>query len=129
MRTGAEYLASIKDDREIYVDGQRVHDVTNHSAFAPIAETMAELFDQAADPASEMTVPAGTHDELQTNAVFRPPRSRDDLSRFRHAVETWAHHTHGWVGRSPDHVGAFVSSFAAHPEAFTTDTQDFSANV
>ncbi|HEV7757073.1 MAG TPA: 4-hydroxyphenylacetate 3-hydroxylase N-terminal domain-containing protein, partial [Mycobacteriales bacterium] len=36
MRTGAEYLAALKDDREIYVDGERVRDVASHPAFAGI---------------------------------------------------------------------------------------------
>ena len=50
MRTGTDYLAALKDDREIYIDGQRVRDVASHPAFAPIAATVAELFDLAADP-------------------------------------------------------------------------------
>ncbi|WP_263252980.1 4-hydroxyphenylacetate 3-hydroxylase family protein [Saccharopolyspora rosea] len=129
MRTGSEYLACIKDDREIYVDGRRVHDVAHHPAFAPIATTIAELFDVAADPASGMTTHAGPGSEIETNRVFTTPRSREDLAAFRLAVETWAHHTHGWVGRSPDHVGAFVSAFAAHTEVFGSGERDFSANV
>lgn len=100
MRTGSEYLACIKDDREIYVDGRRVHDVAHHPAFAPIATTIAELFDVAADPASGMTTHAGPGSETETNRVFTTPRSREDLAAFRLAVETWAHHTHGWVGRT-----------------------------
>ena len=75
MRTGSEYLACIKDDREIYVDGRRVHDVAHHPAFAPIATTIAELFDVAADPASGMTTHAGPGSEIETNRVFTTPRS------------------------------------------------------
>lgn len=128
MRTGADYLASLKDDREVYVNGERVDDVAHDPAFAPIAGTMAELFDKAADPANGMTV-RDEASNTDTNRVFTIPHSRDELSGFRHAVETWAHHTHGWVGRSPDHVGAFVAGFAAHPEAFVNNGRDFSANV
>ena len=32
--TGAEYLDSLKDDREIWIYGERVKDVTTHPAFA-----------------------------------------------------------------------------------------------
>jgi len=32
MRTGAEYLRSLKDDRRVFVDGERVKDVTKHPA-------------------------------------------------------------------------------------------------
>lgn len=119
MRNGADYLAALKGPRRIYVDGAPVEDVAHHPAFAPIAKTIAELFDIAADPASGMTVtdPA-TGDPV--NRLFTPPRSREDLAAYRAAATTWARHTHGWVGRSPDHVGAFVAAFSAHPEAQAT---------
>jgi 4-hydroxyphenylacetate 3-monooxygenase len=128
MRTGADYLAAINDDREIYVDGARVRDVADHPAFRPIATTMSELFDIAADPARKMTFTA-PETGTEANRIYGIPRSREDLAEFRHAAETWARHTHGWVGRSPDHVGAFVAGFAAHPEAFSAGERDFSANV
>ncbi|MBO0849380.1 MAG: 4-hydroxyphenylacetate 3-hydroxylase, partial [Pseudonocardia sp.] len=128
MRSGAGYLAALKDDREIYLDGQRVHDVVHHPAFAPVAVTMAELFDLAADPANDMTYHSPEIDG-EANRVFSIPRSRDDLVARRHAIETWARHTHGWVGRSPDHVGAFLAGFAAHPEAFSSGRRDLSASV
>lgn len=129
MRTGSDYLASLKDARRIYVDGALVEDVAHHPAFAPIARTVAGLYDTAADPASGMT-----HTDPDTgaavNRLFTTPRSREDLTAFREAATVWARQTHGWVGRSPDHVGAFFAAFAAHPEAFTGDGgRDFAANV
>ena len=51
MRTGAEYLRSLKDGRRVFVDGERVKDVTEHPAFAQAARSIAGLFDIAADPA------------------------------------------------------------------------------
>jgi 4-hydroxyphenylacetate 3-monooxygenase len=32
-QTGAEYLESLRDGREVYIYGQRVEDVTKHPAF------------------------------------------------------------------------------------------------
>lgn len=128
MRKGSEYLAALADEREIYVDGERVGNVAEHPAFAPITRTMAELYDLAADPANGMTYDA---EEIggQANLVFSIPRSHELLVARRKAIETWARHTHGWVGRSPDHVGSFVAGFAAHPEAFRTDERDLSGSV
>jgi len=51
MRTGAEYLRSLKDGRRVFIDGERVKDVTEHPAFAQAARSIASLFDIAADPA------------------------------------------------------------------------------
>ncbi|MQA03118.1 MAG: 4-hydroxyphenylacetate 3-hydroxylase [Streptosporangiales bacterium] len=128
MRTGAEYLAALDDDREIYVDGERVGRVADHPAFAPIAGTMAELYDIAADPANGMLYES-PETGGQANLVYSIPRTHDDLVARRKAIETWSQHTHGWVGRSPDHVAAFLAGFAAHPEAFRGDEHDLSANV
>ncbi|MBO0826330.1 MAG: 4-hydroxyphenylacetate 3-hydroxylase [Streptosporangiales bacterium] len=128
MRKGFEYLAALDDEREVYVDGERVSSVVKHPAFAPITRTMAELYDVAADPANGMTYDA---EEIggQANLVYSIPRSHEQLVARRKAIETWARHTHGWVGRSPDHVGSFVAAFAAHPEAFRTDERDLSGSV
>ncbi|WP_274519691.1 4-hydroxyphenylacetate 3-hydroxylase N-terminal domain-containing protein, partial [Pseudomonas aeruginosa] len=41
--TGEEYLASLRDDREIYIYGDRVKDVTSHPAFRNAAASMARL--------------------------------------------------------------------------------------
>jgi 4-hydroxyphenylacetate 3-monooxygenase len=128
MRTGDGYVAAIKDDREVYLDGKRVHDIAGHPAFAPIVKTTAELYDIAADPANGMIYTA-PETGAEANLVFSIPRSREDLVRRRAAIETWARHTQGWVGRSPDHVGSFFAGFAAHPEAFAAQPRDLGANV
>lgn len=128
MRSGAEYLAAISDARQVYLDGAPVPDVAEHPAFAPIAGTIAELYDLAADPATGMTR-TDPETGATVNRVFSTPRSREDLVAFRTAVTAWARHTHGWVGRSPDHVGAFAAGFGAHPEVFASGDRDFSANA
>lgn len=128
MRTGADYLASLNDGRTVIIDGAVAGDVTDHPAFAPVARTIAGLYDLAADPDSGMRYTAPETGRT-ANRVFSIPRSLEEL-RLRHdAIETWARHTHGWIGRSPDHVGTFLAAFAAHPEVFATGPRDFSANV
>ncbi|MGH3094450.1 MAG: 4-hydroxyphenylacetate 3-hydroxylase family protein [Streptosporangiales bacterium] len=128
MRTGGDYLAALSDDREIYVDGERVEDVVKHPAFAPITATVADLYDLAADPANGMVYDSPETGE-RANLVYSIPRSREQLTARRHAIETWSRRTNGWVGRSLDHVASFLAGFAAHPEAFRSDERDLGANV
>ncbi|MFE1591414.1 4-hydroxyphenylacetate 3-hydroxylase family protein [Nocardia sp. NPDC058705] len=128
MRTGTEYLASLNDGRVVLVDGAKIEDVSTHPAFAPVAHTIAELFDLAADPSGNMQYLAPETGAI-ANRVFGIPRSAEELRLRREAIQTWADHTHGWIGRSPDHVGTFLASFAAHPEVFADGQRDFSANV
>jgi 4-hydroxyphenylacetate 3-monooxygenase len=50
MRTGSEYLRSLNDGRQVFVDGERVADVTRHAAFREAARSVARLYDIAAAP-------------------------------------------------------------------------------
>ena len=47
--TGAEYLASLRDGREVYIYGERVDDVTTHPAFRNAARSIARLYDALHD--------------------------------------------------------------------------------
>ena len=47
--TGAEYLESLRDGREVYVYGERVKDVTTHPAFRNAARSIARLYDALHD--------------------------------------------------------------------------------
>ena len=38
IRTGAQYRDSIRDGREVYVNGERVRDVTTHPMFKPLVD-------------------------------------------------------------------------------------------
>jgi len=51
IRTGDQFLAALRDDRQIFIDGERVPDVTTDPRFAGAAQSMAELYDMQHDPA------------------------------------------------------------------------------
>lgn len=125
MRTGAEYLSTLNDGRRVVFDGRLVDDVVNHPAFAGVAQTIATMYDVAADPASGMQM--NDPESGQTvNRIWLPPRTPEELRQRRAAHETWARVSEGWTGRSPDHVGSFLAAFAAHPEVFGAGVRDCS---
>ncbi len=47
LRTGDEYRQSLRDDREVWIDGERVADVPSHPAFKPIVDVRARIYDMA----------------------------------------------------------------------------------
>ena len=49
-QTGAEFIESLRDGREIYIYGERVKDVTTHPAFRNTARMIARLYDALHDP-------------------------------------------------------------------------------
>ena len=128
MRTGKEYLKSLNDGRHVIMDGARVENVQHHPAFEGVAKSIASLYDFAADPKNEMI-----YQSLETggeaNKVFMIPRSQADLSDRRRALTRWADCSRGFIGRSPDHVGAFLAGFASAPAVFDKGERMFGKNV
>jgi 4-hydroxyphenylacetate 3-monooxygenase len=115
-RSGAEYKASLADGRAVFVDGEQV-DVRTHAAFTGIVESIASLFDVAADPAEHLMVSVPDFPG-PVGRIYLTPRSREELADRRHAIERLAWESVGFIGRGPDHVAAFVAGFAAAPAMF-----------
>ncbi|MGR4000291.1 MAG: hypothetical protein OD811_00630, partial [Alphaproteobacteria bacterium] len=44
IRNGEEYRDSIRDNREVYVNGERVRDVTTHPMFKPLVDIRARIY-------------------------------------------------------------------------------------
>jgi 4-hydroxyphenylacetate 3-monooxygenase len=45
IRTGAQYRDSLRDGREVYINGERVADVTTHRMFKPLVDIRARIYD------------------------------------------------------------------------------------
>ncbi|MET4692673.1 4-hydroxyphenylacetate 3-monooxygenase, oxygenase component [Endozoicomonas lisbonensis] len=118
--TGEEYLASLRDGREIYIDGQRIEDVTTHPAFRNSAATVAKLYDALHDPETKekLCCETDTGNGGYTHKFFRYARSKDELREQRDAIAEWARISYGWMGRTPDYKAAFGSSLGAFPEFY-----------
>jgi aromatic ring hydroxylase len=56
IRTGRQFLDGLHDDRQIFMDGERIVDVTRDPRLAGAARSMAELFDLQHDPALQPTM-------------------------------------------------------------------------
>ena len=48
--TGADYLESLRDEREVWIYGERVKDVTLHPAFRNQARMVARMYDALHHP-------------------------------------------------------------------------------
>ena len=117
--TGAEYTESLRDDREVYLDGERIKDVTVHPAFRnPVAMT-ARLYDSLHDEKTRpvLTVPleSGTG---YTHRFFTTPHSAEDLVADQAAIALWARMSYGWMGRGPDYKGSFLGTLGANADFY-----------
>src|SRR6476469_2099273 len=119
-QTGAEYLASLADDRAVFIYGERVKDVTKHPAFRNTARMVARLYDALHDPKrkDKLLVPTDTGNGGMTHAFFKAPKTPQDLLAGRAAIAEWARITYGWLGRSPDYKAAFLATLGANAEFY-----------
>ena len=53
LRTGQDYLESLRDGREVWIDGEQVEDVPTHPAFAPMVSVRARIYDLACEDGSQ----------------------------------------------------------------------------
>src|ERR1700735_3283151 len=114
--TGAEFLESLRDDREVYIYGERVKDVTTHPAFRNSAASVALLYDALHDAKTKdvLTAPTDTGSGGYTHKFSKAARSRDDVVAQRDAIAAWARLSYGWMGRSPDYKAAFLNTLGAN---------------
>ena len=130
MRTGDRYVESLRDGRNVILDGEPVDDITSHPAFASGVRTVARLYDFAADPANRelMTYESPT-DGRPVNLSWLVPRSVEDLRRRRLAIEAWSELSFGYLGRSPDHVASFFAGFSGALDTFAKAGDRYADNV
>src|SRR3979490_1036807 len=130
MRTGSDYLRSLNDGRQVFVEGERVKDVTKHRAFREAARSIARLYDIAAAPEmrERMTLVSPRAGE-RVRRAYQTPASHADLKARRLFSETWAEATFGLMGRTPDHVAGFFSGYAATPRPVADAGQQLADNA
>jgi 4-hydroxyphenylacetate 3-monooxygenase len=55
IRTGDEYRESIRDGREVWMNGEKIEDVTTHPAFKPAVDARADIYDMQHRPECQET--------------------------------------------------------------------------
>jgi 4-hydroxyphenylacetate 3-monooxygenase len=78
IRTGAEYRQSIRDGREVYLNGERIEDVVTHPAFKPLVDIRARIYDMAHDPDTKSVMTyTDAHGEAHAIGLKLPHTQQD----------------------------------------------------
>ena len=56
IKKAEEHIASLRDDRRVFIDGAPAGDVTEHAALRNSTRTTANLYDYQADPANAVAI-------------------------------------------------------------------------
>jgi 4-hydroxyphenylacetate 3-monooxygenase len=117
-RTGSQFLDGLrKTRREIWVDGERVDDVTSHPKLSGGAESLAAIYDRQHDYAAECLY-ADPETGEPTNVSHMVPRSKDDLRRRHAGLVRLSEASMGIMGRTPDYMNMKFSAFASAPKVW-----------
>ena len=124
--TGAEYLESLRDGREVYISSERIADVTTHPAMRNSARSLARLYDVLHDPKRRDTLTSATDTGSAATRIFsaspNPLVSSPPSRRDRRVVA----HVYGWMGRTVqaacEHVGQRRLVWAVQGQRFLAQT-------
>ena len=125
-RTGSEYLVGLRDGREVWLNGERVADVTVHPALTGGAHSIAALYDLQHEAADVCLTPNPETGEPM-NVSHLIPRSPADLARRHAGIERIARASVGLLGRSPDYVNVSLAGFAGRIDLWATNANEAGA--
>ncbi|MBK0328062.1 4-hydroxyphenylacetate 3-hydroxylase [Rhodobacteraceae bacterium F11138] len=128
IRTSSDYRDAIREDRDIFMDGERIKDVTTHPAFAPAVDLRAQIYDMQADPQHRdvLTRTVGGH----TNTVISTvPFSQADWWAKRRSNERVYRQLGGITSRSGDETIAELWSLRDCRDALVDMDPQFARNI
>lgn len=128
IRTGADYKDSIRDGREVYVNGEKVADVTLHPQFKPLVDIRARIYDMAHDPATRdaMTVTDSGGVNAIANAL---PYSQADWWAKRRSADLVMDTVGGVVTRVGDETVGEMWALFDGAEVLSEIDPQFAANI
>lgn len=117
IKTSLQHIESLRDGRSVYINGEKVDDVTTHPAFASSIEWLSNLYDYQHDHLELMTTVDPATGE-RYNRIWQLPKSPEDIKQRRMALEAWTGLSCGFLGRAPDHVASCISGMVMGIERF-----------
>ncbi|MEY8190869.1 4-hydroxyphenylacetate 3-hydroxylase family protein [Peribacillus simplex] len=118
MMNGKEYLESLRDGRTVFLNGDKVDDVTTHPAYRNSARSIAQLYDALYDPVTARILTAKTDEGHTTHKFFKASKNATELLEARDAIAQWSKLSYGFMGRTPDYKAAFTGSLGPYSDFY-----------
>ena len=119
-RTGQQYIDGLRaQEREVWLGGERVRDVTTHPGLAGGVKAIASLYDMQHDPKLKrvMTYKSPSSGD-RVGRSFANPKTREELETRTSMMLNWARTTNGMMGRSPDFMNVTFAAWGAAADFF-----------
>lgn len=119
LKTGTQHTESLRDGREVYINGTVTNDVTTHPAFRRTVASVAGMYDFQSHPDNrDLMTYAVEETGDRANRIWQLPKSHADLVERRKALEAWTELHGGFLGRAPDHVASCIAGMYMGREVF-----------
>lgn len=128
IRTGKQYRDSIRDGREIHINGEKVKDVTTHPQFKPLVDLRARIYDMAheAETRDILTVVQDGETNALGNAL---PFSQADWWAKRRATDSVMEAVGGAATRVGDETVGEMWSLHNEQEVLSDIDPQFAQNI
>src|SRR6266853_1406749 len=128
IRTGNQYLDSIRDGREVYINGERVKDVTRNPMLKPLIDIRARIYDMQHAASSREFL--SYQESGEWNAIANKlPRTQQDWWDKRRATDTVLDDIGGVVTRVGDETVGEMWSLFDGQDILNEVNPEFSANI
>jgi 4-hydroxyphenylacetate 3-monooxygenase len=128
IRTGEAYREGIRDGREVWIDGERVADVTKHPALQPIIDIKARMYDMAFEAAHQDTLTYVAGNERKS--IFnKPPVEQKDWTDKVGAIDRVLKDIGGVVTRVGDETVGEMWSLQDGRDVLAEISPQFAANI
>ncbi len=129
IRTGQQYRDSIRDGRQVWINGERVRDVTTHPMFKPLVDIRARIYDMQHEP--EHAPMMSYRDELGNFSPvgLKLPFTQDDWHAKRAATDAVLDEVGGIVTRVGDETVGEMWSLYDGQDVLNEVNPKFSENI
>jgi 4-hydroxyphenylacetate 3-monooxygenase len=121
MRTGAQYLESIRDGRRVYCDGELIEDLTIHPKTRGYAKMIAQYYDLHHDPENQEMLTFVDDDGERYAKHWMLPRSKEDVIVRRNYHEFFWRHSQVWT-RPPASTNTVMFTLVDDPDVWEEQT-------
>ena len=128
LRTGQQYRDSIRDGRRIWINGERVKDVTVHPQFRPLVDIRARIYDLAHEDATRDILSYEENGE-RYSVGLKLPHSQNDWHAKRLATDTILEDVGGVVTRVGDETAGEMWSLYDGQDILNEVDPRFSVNI
>jgi len=109
IRTGRQYIESLRDGRRLFIDGKAVGDVTAYAPLRGVIDTIAGLHDEQFDPAlrDRLTFVSPSSGEL-VSKTYLEAKTRPEMESLAACFHLRASRTFGLMGRLTDFMSGWM---------------------